>query len=145
MPAVYRLLINHLGNPDAAYLFMREDGARLRDFGRARQFDDWFLQQALERGDLAAMADWLTAIHDSGNPADSPAAIRGHLEALLRELETFEHDGDELFTALQSLAAAKNTPPEVKARLLWVMEIVPCNKKVSELIHGRKEVPGRAF
>ena len=51
VPATYRLLINHLGNPEAAYLFMREDGGRLRKFGRAKQFDSWFLRKAQARGD----------------------------------------------------------------------------------------------
>ena len=35
VPSVYRLLINHLEDSDAAYIFMREDGANLRKFGRA--------------------------------------------------------------------------------------------------------------
>jgi hypothetical protein len=32
IPRVYRLLINHLEDTDAAYLFMREDGGKLRSF-----------------------------------------------------------------------------------------------------------------
>ena len=55
-PAAYRLLINQTNDQESAYLFMREDGARLRKFGRTRQFDSWFLSKAQERGDWAAMA-----------------------------------------------------------------------------------------
>ena len=45
-PAVYRIMINYLGDAEAAYLFMREDGDRLRSYGRSRQYDAWFLQRA---------------------------------------------------------------------------------------------------
>ena len=138
VPAAYRLFINHLADPDAAYLFMREDGARLRTFGRARQFDSWFLTRAAERGDLIALAEWLAVIHD-GDDALEPFAEA--TEALLGELETYRHDGAELFDALKKLAAARRTPPSVKARLTWVMEVVPFQKKAAELLGAKQNVP----
>ena len=81
VPAIYRLLINHLDDSEAAYLFMREEGARLREFGRARQFDSWFFERAAERGDLVALTVWLTAIYNGDEPLDSHA---GRLDSLLR-------------------------------------------------------------
>lgn len=137
-PASYRLLINHLAQPDAAYLFMREDGARLRAFGRTSQFDVWFLQQALDRGDLTAMANYLAAVHNDNVPAEHLAPF---LNALLAKLETFQHGDEALFTAIRNLAAAKRTSPQVRARIRWVTEIVPCAAKVAGLIGAKTKVP----
>ncbi|QTN33087.1 tetratricopeptide repeat protein [Akkermansiaceae bacterium] len=133
VPSAYRLLINHLADPEAAYLFMKEDGARLRSFGRARQFDEWFLKQAAERGDLTTSANFLTAIYED---SEAPA----HLGALLAEIETFNHGDEKLFDALKKLSAAKRTSAETKARLAWVMATVPAAAKVAELVGAKIEV-----
>ncbi|MFK7850545.1 MAG: tetratricopeptide repeat protein, partial [Akkermansiaceae bacterium] len=138
VPACYRLLINHLGDPEAAYLFMRDEGARLRQYGDARKFDSWFLAKAEERKDLVALSKWFTAIHNSN---DSLEPFSGGLTALLNELETFNHGGEELFAQLEKLAAAKQTTPAVKARLNWVMEIVPFAKTMAEFVGVKREVP----
>ena len=79
------LLINYLGDPEAAYLFMREDGGRLRKFGRAKQFDAWFLRKAQERGDWAAMARWLTAIYRDAS--EDPAAYKDLMDLLFEKLD----------------------------------------------------------
>jgi tetratricopeptide (TPR) repeat protein len=142
VPATYRLLINHLGDADAAYLFMREDGNRLRTFGRANQFDAWFLERAEERGDLIGWADRLAAIHNSSDPVEPYA---GSLVRLLGKLESFDHGGEALFISLKSLAAAKRITPEVQSRLSWVTEIVPFNAKVAELVGLKMEVGASLF
>jgi tetratricopeptide (TPR) repeat protein len=138
VPATYRLLINHLGDPESAYLSMREDGDRLRVFGRARQFDAWFLKRAEEREDLVGWADRLAAIHNSNDPLEPYAES---LVRLLGKLETSGHDGEALFASLRSLAAARRITPEVRARLAWVIEIVPCVAKVAELVGAKQKVP----
>ena len=89
--SAYRLLINHLGDPDAAYLLMREDGDRLRTYGRARQFDAWFIAQAKTRKDVPALCSRLVAIigADGGELAwiDALAAVAEPLRTILeREL-----------------------------------------------------------
>jgi tetratricopeptide (TPR) repeat protein len=55
VPTTYRLLINDMRQPESAYLLMREDGDRLREFGKASQFDGWFLAEAKRRNDVAAV------------------------------------------------------------------------------------------
>ncbi|MFZ9935507.1 MAG: tetratricopeptide repeat protein [Luteolibacter sp.] len=138
VPANYRVLINHLGAPEAAYLFMREDGARLRTFGRARQFDHWFLERARERKDLPALAHWHAAILNGDDPLERYEA---NLEFLLREIETFSHDGERFFEALDELAAAKRTPAGIKARIQWVKSLLPLCKSAAELVGARKPIP----
>jgi len=73
-PAAYRLLVNQLGDIDAAYLLMREDGDRLRAFGRARQFDHWFIAQAKARNDVPALCNRPPA--DPGTRPGEPADPR---------------------------------------------------------------------
>ncbi len=142
VPASYRLLINHLADPEAAYLLMREDGARLRGYGRAGQFDEWFLDRARERRDLVALAEWLAAIHNGNDPLDR---YQDTLDFLLRELETFNHEGDKLFAALKDLAAARRTPEGVKARVNWVMTILPLCPPAAELASAKKPLPEDHF
>ncbi len=136
-PAVYRIMINSLGDSEAAYLFMREDGDRLRAYGRTRQFDSWFLEQAQSRADFAAMANRLAAVFNSN---DSLEPYAGNLDALLRELETFNHDDESLFESLDTLAAAKRTTPQTKARIAWVKEIVPLAATMAELVGAKEKI-----
>ena len=138
VPACYRLLINHLGDQEAAYLFMRDEGARLRGFGDSKKFDSWFLQKASDRKDLIGLAKWLTAIHNGNDPL---APFSDSLDVLLTELETFDHGDEDLFTELKELAAARQTSPAVKARINWVMEIVPFAAKMAEFVGAKKEIP----
>ncbi len=136
-PRCYRLLINHLGDTESAYLFMREEGMRLRAFGNTRKFDSWFLAKADERKDLTAIAQWLTIIHQSDEPRD---AYEGVLTKLLDDLETFTYKQPELFMELKALAAAKHTTPIVKAKLEWVMAVVPFSTKMAEALGAKRPI-----
>ena len=137
-PSCYRLLINHLGDTESAYLFMREEGLRLRNFGDNRKFDAWFLAKASERKDVIASAHWLTSIYQSDEPHELYDDI---LEGLLTDLETFSYNQPQLFVEIKGLAAAKNTSPVVKARLEWIIEAVPFTVKMAELLSTKKPVP----
>ena len=141
VPSAYRLLINHLEDTDAAYIFMREDGASLRKFGRARQFDRWFFAEAKRRKDVGAMTKWLTVILNSGDPKDHFQLHSQHLETLLREVETYNYKSEGLLKALEGLAKAKNTPAKAKARLNWVVAIVPVIPKMIENFETKKATP----
>lgn len=140
VPAMYRLLINNLGDVNAAYLFMREDGNRLRRYGRARQFDRWFCEQALQRGDLTALAERLAVIY--GSATETPTAADAEwVDALLNAVETYEHNREDLFAALKKLAAAPKTPPQVRARLEWALAITPLIPQMVQLFGGNKDIP----
>ncbi|MCH7224681.1 tetratricopeptide repeat protein [Haloferula sp. A504] len=142
VPATYRLLINHLGDPEAAYLFMREDGARLRTFGRARQFDRWFLDRARERKDLVALARWHAAILNSNDPLDR---FEDSLEFLMSEFETFSHESERLYEELDALASARRTPAGIKERIAWAKTIIPLCKPAAELAGAKKPIPEDHF
>ena len=137
-PSCYRLLINHLGDVDTAYIMMREEGARLRGYGDNRQFDGWFLAKASERKDFSSMAKLLATIYQSDEPRE---AYGPALESLIANVETYSHNQLQLFTELKALAAAKHISPIDKARLEWVVEIVPVAFKIPELLQAKKPVP----
>jgi hypothetical protein len=137
-PSCYRLLINHLGDADSAYLLMREEGLRLRNFGNNRQFDAWFLAKTAERKDLASTAKWLVAIYQSDEPREAYEPV---LTALLGDLETYTYNQPQLLAELKALAAAKNTTPVNKARMEWIIAVVPFAYEAAELLNAKKPVP----
>ena len=136
-PAVYRIMINYLGDAEAAYLFMREDGDRLRGYGRARQYDAWFIEKAQSRSDLAAMAGRLAAVYNSNDPLEPYAAS---FVSLMQELETFKHGDKALFQSLDKLAAARRTTPQTKARIAWVKEIVPLAAAMAKMAGSKEKI-----
>ncbi|NNM29248.1 MAG: hypothetical protein HKO57_06990, partial [Akkermansiaceae bacterium] len=79
------------------------------------------------------------------NGNDPLARYDGSLDFLLRELETFNHEGEDLFAALKTLAAARRTPASVKARLNWVMTILPLCPPAAELASAKKPLPEDHF
>ena len=138
-PAVYRLLLNHLGDIDAAYLFMREDGDRLRTFGRARQFDAWFITQAKTRADFPALCNRLAAI--IGANAASVGPHTADLEWTCGQLESFAIVDEAWLEAARKLAAVANLPAPYKARINWAMEVGPFSKQATELFRAKQPLP----
>ena len=136
--SVYRLLINNMKQPEAAYLLMREDGDRLRGYGQAKQFDFWFLTQAQTRMDVAAIANRLAAIYNSNDPVEHLAAFE---PIMLRELETYKHSDETTFAAIDNLAKARRSSPQLRARLNWVKTIIPVQKRLEIAMAEKKEVP----
>jgi len=128
--ATYRLLLNSIGDQNAAYLFMRKDGNRLRAFGTAKRFDRWFLDQAVKRRDLIAMCDRLVVIVN--DRATDQARFTEDFEWLCSEYEQFKKETPDDHTAAMRLAAA-NVPAVFKARLTWVATVMPYNQKLDEL------------
>lgn len=135
--SVYRLLINNMKQPEAAYLLMREDGDRLRGYGKAKQFDFWFLTQAQKRTDLAAIANRLAAIYNSNDPIEQFAPFE---EFMLKGLESYKFDDKTTSDAMENLAKARRASPQLRARLNWVKAIIPVQKKLEQSIADRKEI-----
>lgn len=136
--SIYRLLLNNMNQPEAAYLLMREDGDRLRAYGRAKKYDSWYMEQALKRTDLIAIANRLTAVYNSNDPADPFAKFE---QAMLSALETYKYGDKETIAAMENLAKAKRSSPQLRARLNWVKTIIPVQKRLESAMADKKEVP----
>ena len=118
--ATYRLLINSIGDENAAYLFMRRDGNRLRSLGTAKRFDRWFLDQAAKRRDLIAMCDRLAAMNDqTTDNLALRAAGCAHGTKHTKNLRK----------RMRRLSAA-NALAGYKARLRWVATVMPYNQQL---------------
>tara|TARA_B110000879_G_scaffold116820_1_gene155434 strand:- start:62929 stop:70332 length:7404 start_codon:yes stop_codon:yes gene_type:complete len=135
--SVYRLLINSMNEPESAYLLMREDGDRLRSYGRAKQYDSWYMEQALKRNDLIAIANRLSAVYNTSDPVEHLAKFE---VAMLSALETYEYSDKETLAALDNLAKAKRSSKQLRARLNWVKAIIPAQQRLEQSIVDRKEI-----
>jgi tetratricopeptide (TPR) repeat protein len=137
LASMVRLLVNQMVDPDAVYLFLKQEGKRLRPIANTSRYDRWFLEQATERRDWAGMANGLAQIHNGQEPLD---AFAPQLTRLLDEIETYKHTSEEVVTALRALAAAARTTPEVKARLLWAAEIAPLSVRILATIKDKRTI-----
>jgi tetratricopeptide (TPR) repeat protein len=137
LASMMRLLGNQLGDSDSAYLFLKQEGKRLRPVANTARYDRWFLEQATQRRDWAGMANCLAQIHNGQEPLDASAP---QLTRLLDEVETYKHTSEEVVTALRALAAAARTTPEVKARLLWAAEIAPLSVRILATLKDKRKI-----
>lgn len=137
LASMMRLLVNQLGDPDSAYLFLKQEGNRLRPLANTARYDHWFLEQATQRRDWAAMANGLAQIHNGQEPLD---AFAPQLTRLLDEIETYKHTSEEVVTALRALASAARTTQEVKARLLWAAEIAPLSVRMTATLNDKRKI-----
>jgi tetratricopeptide (TPR) repeat protein len=142
VPAAYRLLINDMRDADSAYLLMREDGSRLRQYGTAKQFDAWFLREASRRNDVAAMAERLAAIHE--NPKENPADYAESMRALYAQLESFTARNDSTVAALDELARVATREPGFKARWDWINAVSRYNAEALK-IDIKRQKPDEAL
>ncbi|MFK7790153.1 MAG: tetratricopeptide repeat protein [Phycisphaeraceae bacterium] len=127
--ATYRLLLNVIGDENAAYQFMRKDGNRIRSFGSAKRYDAWFLQQAQNRKDYVAMADRLAAI-----ASQSKLGIHDDsLQWLCDSLEKFSKHSPAVYESVARLTGAKHLSERDKARLNWVATVMPYNLSLDKL------------
>ena len=139
VPAVYRLMINDMRDTESAYLFMREDGNRLRGYGRAKQFDRWFLREAVRRGDVRALAERLAAIH--ANASENPKDYAEFMNALYKQLESFAVRDEDTVAALDNLARVATREPGFKARWNWINAVSKYLPEAGDLTHHRKPIP----
>jgi len=140
--SMYRLILNNMREPEAAYFFMRQEGHRLRGYGNAKQFDSWFLKNAQTRVDLVAVAERLAAIYNS---PDNPALYSDSLKWLMQSIETFKYGDKALDQAMTKLASSRKAPKELKARWNFIKAIVSFSPEAGEFIHNRKEIPKELF
>jgi tetratricopeptide (TPR) repeat protein len=134
--ATYGLLVSDIRDVDAAYLYMRVEGNRLRRYGRAKQFDAWFIAEAKRRDDIPALCDRLGAIYSTSTPTALPTTT--DVEWLCKKLETFQFADETWPEAVLKLAKVPQLPADYRARLTWAATVTPYNRTL-ERLYGKKE------
>ncbi len=126
----YGLLLNEMREQDSAYMFMREDGNRLRAFGNVRQYDGWFMTEAKRRNDVPAVCGRMEVIF--GTAPSNVVPDTADLEWICGKLESFRPEDASWYEAAQKLAAVPRVPDEYKARMEWAATVVPYNRKLDK-------------
>jgi len=143
VPTIYRLLINDMRQPESAYLLMREDGDRLREYGKARQFDGWFLAEAKRRNDVAAVCKRQGVIWSAATAPALPDTA--DLEWICSQLETTAVIDENWIPAALKLVALPQVPDKYRCRVNWAKEIVPFTRTATELFRANKPIPDALF
>jgi len=143
---VYTLLIERLGDTAGAYAFGRNEGNRLLVCPRARQFDQWFLDEGVKRNDVGAVAERLYAcIATGGLPDDLLIARYGQYFRWLQDSlvgyceapNTLKVTASLLDTTMK-MAGAITFNDELKLNLAWLVSIRYYNQ---QKIAGKEVAP----
>lgn len=120
--AAHTLLKDQLNDPSSAYSFNRSTVNRLAANAFARQFDQWFLGEAMKRKDLVAVANRLVALKKAGISNDLWALYyEGYLRWLVDSLDIY----------VEQPGVAPATPGEVEACKELSDEVVKSNKELA--------------
>jgi len=138
--AVHVLLRDQLKDVSAAYSFNKNDGNRLAANPTLRQFDQWFLNEAMKRKDSIAVANRLHALLEAGISEDLLTTFYdSYFRWLLEEENVYvEQRGivpstDELVAAYKQLSAAMTFNEELALRLDWAASVRAYNQaKIAE-------------
>ena len=133
--SVYSLLIYQLKDTSGAYAFGRNDGNRVMVCPRARQFDSWFLDEAVRRKDPVAVSARLHACIKAGLPTDLMAVrYSNYFRWLFAQLDTYvELPGiapvtAELVTSCKNLSKVMTFNPEMALRIDWAVSVKAYNQ-----------------
>jgi hypothetical protein len=136
---IYSILIHQLKDTSAAYSFSRNEGDRIIVCRRARQFDQWFLNEAVKRQDAIAVANRLQACIKAGfPPALMTVHYEGYLRWLLSQVDGYIDRGrqipitDELVDAYKKLSRTLNFSNEMALRLDWAISVRSYNLAKSD-------------
>lgn len=136
---VYSLLIYQLKDVSAAYAFSRNEGNRVIVCPRARQFDKWFLDEAVKRKDAIAVAKRLHACIEAGFSAEAMAIYYvDYFRWLLSEVNGYIDRGrqipvtPELVESYKQLSGAMKFSKEMALRLDWAVSVRAYNLAKSE-------------
>jgi tetratricopeptide (TPR) repeat protein len=128
--AVYSLLLHELNDTSGAYAFGRNAGNGAMVCPRGRQFDEWFLNEAMRRQDGIAVATRLHACIEAGLPDDLLTARYGnYFRWLLGQVDAYLERGrqipvtQEFYDAVKDLAGAITFNEEMKLRLDWAISV----------------------
>jgi outer membrane protein assembly factor BamD (BamD/ComL family) len=128
--AAHSLLKDQLNDLSSAYSFNRSTVNRLAGNEFARQFDQWFLAEAMKRKDAVAVARRLHALIKAGISDDLLVTYYdSYFRWLLAQSDVYvEQPGvvvstDELVTVCKELSAAMTVNEELALRLDWAVSV----------------------
>jgi len=127
--SIYRFILNDERVANEAYVFMRENGNRFREYGSAKRFDHLFLRTALQRRDYLAAAERMTVIYN--DPDSKPGDYTDIVENIFRRVESFNALDNKSLRAIKEMAkAAEPSRPDLIVRLNWAEEVIDSESKV---------------
>jgi tetratricopeptide (TPR) repeat protein len=131
---MYQLQISFLKDSQNAYSFMGLNGAKLRKYGNAKQYDHWLLKQATSKMDVLVMSEYLTAVFKDGKTDHTK--YHSYLDALAKILNNEKVCSKEEYEAVIVLA---KLPPAAKwrYRLEWPATIHPYNQRLDQILGSR--------
>ena len=130
--ANYELLIDYLNNPDSAYAYARTEGHRLVGLPAGRQFDRWFLNEAVRRGDRVSLATRLLALVEAKVSDDLLIAqYERYFDWLLDRIVGArldeQHFTEDFVQTVRALARGVRFDEEYKLLLDWAVSVKAYN------------------
>ena len=132
--AVHVLLRDQLKDVTAAYSFNRISCGRLIANVAVRQFDPWFIGEAIQRGDVIAVADRLRVICEADISLNVLVHFyEPHFRWLLQQVSGYIDQGGkarmtpELAAACKNLAKAMRHHEELALQLDWAAAVASYN------------------
>ncbi len=132
--AIHTLLIYRLQDAASAYVFAQNEAERLSVNPSFRQFDQWFLSEAVRRNDPTALAKRLKTCITAGVPADLLNTYYSqYFLWLLSSVDGYcDQPGtapltQDLYDAIEDLCGAITHSEELKLRLDWAVSVKAYN------------------
>ena len=131
--AVYTLLLDQLNDMEGAYAYMSTEGHRLHVCGRARQFDQWFLETAMSRGDHDAIALRLLACVNDPQMTANLLTVKYdiYFRWLLGQISEWRMDRprfpEGFVSNVKALARGITFDDELRLRLDWAVSVKQYN------------------
>jgi outer membrane protein assembly factor BamD (BamD/ComL family) len=142
--AVHTLLIYRLLDPSGAYVFSQNEAERLSVNPSFRQFDKWFLDEAVKRNDPTSVAERLNTCVTAGiSPDLLNTAYSQYFIWLLDSVDGYcDQPGrplsQDLFDAVKDLCGVMTHSEEMKLRLDWAVSVKAYNlAKVGDVTKGK--------
>jgi len=149
--AVHTLLIYRLDDAAGAYVFAQNEAQRLIINPRFRQFDQWFLNEAVKRNDPTALAKRLNASITAGVPVDLlNTQYSQYFIWLLDSVDGYcDQPGkaplsQDLYDAIKDLCEVMTHSEEMKLRLDWAVSVKAYNlSRFGDETKGKIGIRGR--
>lgn len=128
--SIHTLLRNQLNDPSAAYSFEKNTGNLVSANATARQFDQWFLGEAMRRMDAVAVAKRIHSVIQAGVSVELlQTHYSDELRWLLDQVDGYLDRGrsipsnEEVASVYNGLAESLSFDEELKLKLKWAVAV----------------------